>query len=329
MTLDGSTILVTGATGFLGGAMVRRLAAEGATVRALARNPDRAGYVRDVENVTVVEGDLTHPLGMVEVTAGCTHVVNVAAALNGSLATQMSVNHDGTRNVMTAAVRAGVERVVHISTIALYGYRNTTDVTEETPPQPGRDPYGVSKLAAERVVHEFGATRGLRYTIIRPGMIYGPRSGMWTGQMFKLARRNPTIFIGDGSGSCFPIHVDDVVDLTVTALTHPSADGETFNCTPDPSPTWREFLGGYAALAGHQNWLAIPPVLLKPVAWLGGKFAPADSALQDLPDLLPFSQRHITYKMDKAADLLGWRAGVPLDAGIAGTEDWLRDKGLL
>ncbi|MBC8098241.1 MAG: NAD-dependent epimerase/dehydratase family protein, partial [Armatimonadetes bacterium] len=260
---------------------------------------------------------------------GCQLVIHSAAALHGNLAAQSAVNRDGTYALASAAVAAGVQRFVHVSTISVYGYRNTSDVTETTPPAPGYDPYPASKLAAERALQQVAAATGLAYSILRPGMIYGARSGMWTGQMFTLARRRPTVFIGDGRGSCYPIHVDDVVDLTLTLATHPAALGEIFNATPDPSPTWRDFLGAYAALAGHQQWLGIPPALLTPIAALAGRFAPKDSPLCDLPDLLPFSQRYISYKMTKAATLVGWQPRVPLADGIAGCADWVRSVGLL
>ncbi|MFN8450319.1 MAG: hypothetical protein U0521_17465 [Anaerolineae bacterium] len=68
----------------------------------------------------------------------------------------------------------------------------------------------------------------------------------------------PTPFVGDGRGSVFPIYIDDVVDMMITAARHPAAANQIFNCTPDPSPTWRDFVG-CARLAGHRRWLAIPP----------------------------------------------------------------------
>lgn len=327
MTLADKTIFLTGATGFLGGAVAHRLIAEGAKVRALVRNPGKAGYIQGLPGLDLIPGDLNHPTYH-EALRGCQIVIHVAAALGGKLALQMVANRDGTKALATAAADAGIERFVHVSTISVYGYRNTGDVTEATPPNPGHDPYGISKLAAEVALQEVAEARGLAYSIIRPGMIYGPRSGMWTGQMFKVARRRPTLFIGAGQGSCYPIHVDDVVALTLLAE-HPAAVGEIFNCTPDPSPTWREFLGLYAQLAGHQRWLGVPPLLLKPVAAITGIVMPEGNPLRDLPDLLPFSQRYITYKMTKARDLLGWKPQVQLAEGIAGCADWLRSKKLL
>jgi nucleoside-diphosphate-sugar epimerase len=329
-TLSGKTLLVTGATGFLGRVLTERLAreSEASEIRLLVRDPQRAHKVKDLPRVTIVQGDLTQAETLPEAVRGVDIIFHCGAATSGSPKSQMANNRDGTRNLAAAAANANIERFVHVSTISLYGYRNRTDVTEETPPDPGRDPYPITKLAAEQALKEAAGDR-LQYTIIRPGMIYGPHSGMWTGQMFKVARRRPTPFVGDGSGSTYPIHVDDLIDLLLIAAVHPNAVGETFNCTPDPSPTWREYLGSYARLAGHQRWLGIPPTLLWPFVQLIGRFAPPSSPLQDLPEMLPFSQRYITYKTDKARSLLGWSPKVTLRDGIDGTADWLRQRGLL
>lgn len=317
------TILVTGGTGFLGGEIIRALAAQGAQIRALVRDPARADYIRDLAQVTLVQGDLTRPETLAQALEGAPYVIHSAAALSGDLAAQLKANRDGTRALALAAAKAGVDRLVHVSTISLYGYHHRGVITEDTPPLPGHDPYPISKLAAETALRQVAASEGLAYSIVRPGMIYGPRSGMWTGRMYTLAKQAPTIFIGDGSGTCYPIHVSDVVDLTLLLLTHPNALNETFNCTPDPSPTWREFLGGYSRIAGHQAWFAIPPRLLQPIAILASRFAPTDSPLCDLADLLPFSQSQITYSTQKARDRLGWQPKIALADGIAECREWL------
>lgn len=329
LSLQGKTVLVTGATGFLGGVLARKLAEDGVNVRAMVRRPDRDHYIRDMPNIDLIQGDIAQPDTLKSACEGCEIIFHVAAALSGDLTHQMIVNRDGTRFLTHAAAETGVKRIVHVSTIAVYGYKNTADVTENTPPNPGHNPYDVSKLAAEQALKEVAAVRGIAYSIIRPGMIYGPRSGMWTGQMFKVARRKPTVFIGSGSGSCYPIYVDDVVDLMLLLASHPKAVGEIFNATPDPSPTWRDYLGAYARLAGHQSWLGVPAPLMKPVAALAGLFAPPNGSLKDLPDLLPFSQRYITYKTTKARELLGWSPRVSLEEGTARCAEWLREKGLL
>ena len=325
------TALVTGAPGFLGGALARRLADDGVQVKALARRPNRDRGIRDVPNIAIVMGDVTDADRMQEVVQGCDAVFHVAAALGGRMATQRRVNVEGTRNVMLAAARAKVGRAVFVSSIAVYGYGVAGRVTEETPLAPRRDPYNVTKAEAEAVVRQIGNERGLSYSIVRPGTIYGPGSGVWTRTLFKLAKRQPTLFIGDGSGSAHPIFVDDVVDLLVTTATHPAAAGEAFNCAPDPAPAWRAFLDGYGRLAGQMEprWLGIP-------VWAGWILAHGIEFMlrlrgepKDAPDAVRFLTRRVTYSMEKARDLLGWTAAVDLESGIERCAPYLREKGLL
>lgn len=326
MSLKDQTVLVTGATGFLGGALVSRLSADGATVKALVRRPERDRFIRNLPGGELVSGDITDADRMREVVQGSDVVFHVAAALGGKLDSQYTVNVQGTRNVVEASVQAGVKRFVHVSTISVYGYRNRSDVTESTPYDPGADPYHITKVMAEKMLIDYAAA--MPYSIIRPGMIYGPRSQMWTKTMFRLAQKR-VIFLGDGSGSAYPIHMEDVVDLTVLLGHHPAAVGEAFNCTPDPSPTWRDFLGGYARLAGHDRWISLPPIVFRVVAPIVSALAPKNSQARDLQDLIPFLTNYITYRMDKARDLLGWQPEVSLEEGIQSCVPYLKEKGLL
>ena len=329
MALLGKTVLVTGATGFLGGALTRRLAGDGARVRALARRSDRAGFLRDIDGVETVQGDVTDESRMRDVFQGCEIAFHTAGVADGSLEMQRQVNVGGTRNVMQAAAAAGVERVVHVSTAGAYGFGPRGDLSEELPLEPGHAAYGISKAEAEEVVRKVAREQGLDYSIIRPGMIYGPGSRVWTEGMFKVARRKPTVFVGDGSGSVPAIHVDDVLDLMIVLAVHPAAAGEVFNCTPDPSPTWREFLGAYAALAGHDRWLALPITPLRIVARLVAAFAPGDTRFKDLPQLIGFVTGCRRFRMDKARELLGWQPQIGLSEGIESCAPYLREKGLL
>jgi dihydroflavonol-4-reductase len=316
-------VLVTGATGFLGGALARRLAADGARVRGLARNPAKAEALR-AHGVEVVLGDLSDPDSLRRAAEGCLSVFHCAAAF-GSYAEQHAVNVEGTRHMVQAAATAGVEHFVHVSSAAVYGYRCGGDVTEDTAPMPGADPYAITKLEAEQIVRQ----SGIPYTILRPGMIYGAGSPNWTGKLFRLGRIKPTPFIGAGHGSCFPVHVDDVIDHLIHACTHPGAVGQTFNCTPDPSPTWRDFIGRYSLLAGHDRWLPLPAAPFAAITWLITPLSPRISQSRDARDALGFLQRRTTFKMDKTRDLLGWSPRIDLDSGVASCALWLREKGLL
>ncbi|MCB9453406.1 MAG: SDR family NAD(P)-dependent oxidoreductase [Anaerolineaceae bacterium] len=329
MALQGQTVLVTGATGFVGGALARRLANDGADVKALARTPEKGHSLRDVPNIEIVQGDITDAERMKAVIQGCDIVFHVAAAIGGTFEFQHKANLDGVRNVMLAAAEAGVKRVVHVSTIAVYGYRASRAVTEATPPNPGRVAYNRTKAEGERTVREIGKERGVSYSIVRPGMIYGPRSNAWTRMLFQVARRKPTPFLGDGSGNPAPIYIDDLIDLMLLMAEHPAAENETFNAVNDPPPTWREFLGGYSQLVGHQAWFGLP-------VWMGTVVAPLAELVmtlrgtpQDVPALISYVTGQRTYSTAKARELLGWQPKTSLADGIQQCAPWLREKGLL
>jgi 2-alkyl-3-oxoalkanoate reductase len=327
--LKGKTVLVTGATGFLGGALALRLAAEGAHVKALARRPNRDKYLAGVANIEIITGDILDAPRMGEVMAGCEVVFHVAAALEGTLAHQQTVNVEGTRHVALAAEQNGVKRLVHVSSIAIYGFPfpEGIPVTEDHPPRPSRTPYNHTKLLAEQML--ISTAKNVPYSIIRPALIYGPRSNMWTRVMFSLARLRPTPFVGNGSGSAHPIFVDDVVDLMLILATHPNAAGEAFNCAPDPAVTWRDLIGAYSGLAGHQRWLALPVPLMQVVAYLIEGFLTLRGQPQQVPDMVTFITRHNTFSMQKARELLGWQPQVSLSEGIARCAPYLQEKGLL
>ncbi|MBN2470270.1 MAG: NAD-dependent epimerase/dehydratase family protein, partial [Anaerolineae bacterium] len=176
MTLRGETVLVTGATGFLGGTLAARLLADGVRVRALVRSEQR-GRDLGARGVQLILGDLTDPQALQRAVEGCTVVFSVGAALHGTAAEQYTVNVTGVEQLVEAAHRAGVRRVVHVSSIAVYGVERPGVLSEAMPAQPGSDYYGQSKALGERRLFERAAALGLEAVVVRPGMIYGPGSG--------------------------------------------------------------------------------------------------------------------------------------------------------
>lgn len=327
--IEGKTVLVTGATGFLGSATVRRLAERGTQVRALVRSPEKSAFLRSMPNVSVVFGDLTKPDSLRSAVEGSDVVMHCAVAY-GPRAQQIAVNVEGTRNIARAAAAAYVERFVHVSSIAVYGYALDHDATEYTPMvQRSHDPYAETKAAAEWALQKVAGDTGLVFSVIRPGYIYGPGSGMWTERLFRLARLRLMPFVGDGRGRAHPIYVDDVVDMMALLAQHGAARGEAFNCTPDPAPSWREWLRLYQQLKGRESWLGVPPWLLQPVANGVGLFAPAGRELKEAPDVLRLMQSRVTYRMDKPRNMLNWRPQVALADGVARCAPWLREQGLL
>ncbi|MDX2160327.1 MAG: SDR family NAD(P)-dependent oxidoreductase [bacterium] len=327
MVWAGRHVLITGATGFLGGALARRLLAEGASIRVTARTPEKAAALQML-GAQVIQADLTDDSTLSDAAAGCSTVFHVAVSY-GSYDEQRRVNVEGTRAIAQAAAHIQVERFVHVSSISVYGVSRRGTITEDHPLMASAQPYGGTKIEGERIVREIGSAAGMPYTIIRPGMIYGPNADLWTNGVFSLARRQPTVWLDDGGGSAHMIHVDDVVDLMLTAAQHPNAVGQAFNGSPDPAPTWREVFGHYARLSGH-DWraFAFKPLTMAAAALIA-LVSPPISFGRDLPELADMMCSTVTFSGQKARERLGWSPRVALADGIAACADSLRARGLL
>lgn len=330
MSLAGKTVFVTGSTGFLGGALVRRLASEGAHVKALARRPNRDAGIRHYANVEIVAGNITNREQIEAVMLG-SHIVYHTAVSYGNLEEQRRVNVEGTRNVVVAAANTGARRVVHVSSIAAYGYSYRGEVSESMPLNPSQEAYSLTKAEAEKVVRSTAHATGIAFSIARPGGIYGPHAGLWTRQLFRLATRSPRIFVGHGEGYVPFIYVDDLIDLLVLMGEHPHAEGSAFNAVYDPPHTWREILDAYAELAGKADmrWIAIPPAVLRPFVGVAGLVAPRHSTARTLPEMLGFLEGAPIYHTDLAREMLNWEPKVSLGEGVRRCVPYLREKGLL
>jgi nucleoside-diphosphate-sugar epimerase len=172
-------VCVTGATGFVGGALVRRLLADGVAVRALARPSPRADALETL-GVEVARGDLADSEAIDRAVSGTEVIYHTAAKVTGPGTRNefIETNAGGTRRVMEAGLKHGVGRVVYLSSIAVYGLvENGQRIDEETPfdvrPQ-DRDSYSHSKILADRGAMTFAQKRDLPLAILREGLVYGP-----------------------------------------------------------------------------------------------------------------------------------------------------------
>jgi nucleoside-diphosphate-sugar epimerase len=334
MTINGKTILVTGASGFLGGTLAIRLAGEGAMVKALVRIPEKGDFLRKHANIEIVQGDILEAERMLEIAQDCSLVYHTAALMGravkkSSLDHFRKINVEGTRNIMNAAVKGKVARIIYVSTIQVYGFPFLNEITEDIPLNPGNDFYSISKAESEGVIEEISKKNNFSFTIIRPGAIYGPGSNLWTKDIFKLAKRNPVFWVGKGNGVLPLIYIDDLVDLMIKTATHPAANQEVFNAVMENPPTIREYISKHSSLAGHQNWIGIPIFMATPFAHLISFFVKKNSKLKDLPLLIKWLSQYRYYKMTKAAELLDWKPNTNLETGIKNSKTWLRQQGLL
>lgn len=248
--LSGKKILVTGGTGFIGGRVVEKLVQEcNASVRVMLRNFARALHIARYP-IELVYGDMNE-LGQVTAAAeGCDIIVHCAYGSSGDDATRRSANVLGTKNVLDAAVRAGVKRFVHLSTVQVYGPLSDGDLDETKARRYFGDGYSDSKFDAEKVVLEYFAKHGLPVIILQPTIVYGPNSSIWTTNLLSSLRRERHILVDNGDGYCNAVYVDDLADAVLLAAVRDEGVGQTFLISGEEPVTWRDFYGSYERMLG-------------------------------------------------------------------------------
>ena len=231
MQLNQQSVMVTGATGFIGGRLVRRLVQEErASVRALVRNVDKADGLVSI-GVEVEQGDVNDPDAIRRAMKGCEIVFHCAAVVHNFQATPdllRRVNVEGTRNMLAAASAAGVGRFVHLSSIGVYGISPREGTEEADPQQLCGDPYCDSKIEAERLVLAQAEQKRLPVVIIRPANVYGPRSSFWTLGLLDMIKAGNIKLIDDGNGMSNHVYIDNLVDAVLLAVRNDTAAGEAF-----------------------------------------------------------------------------------------------------
>ncbi|CAG0951566.1 UDP-glucose 4-epimerase [Anaerolineae bacterium] len=313
---------VTGANGFVGTALVRRLCHDGVNVTALCRDPGKGEHLSAL-GAEVVRGDI-QDLHSLSTMKGCDVVFHVAA-VKGPSAPSYNVNVLGSVNVVEAARKAGVGRLVHVSSIAVYGYEVRGNVFEDHPQHPSsHDYYMQSKALGESAVWKYARAAGLPTVSIRPGFVYGQGSSFWSKMLYQLVKQGIAPLIKDGKGSAHPIFVEDVVDLLVTCATHPDAPDHAFNCTPDPAPTWAEFLGFYAHMTDRESPGIRIPMAAAPLAALITWITRLRGDPTDAMGMIKYIGRDVVYRTKLAQERLGWSPRYTLEEGMKLTEPWLR-----
>ena len=247
-------VLVTGATGAIGPAVVQALTAAGYSVRALVRHEPVPGMLPTAAEICL--GDITDFDAVAQATAGCDGVVHMAALLhitNPSPALNAQyeqVNVAGTAHVVAAAQQHRVGRVVYFSSIAVYGYGRQQVLSETSTVQP-ETIYGKTKLAAEQIVLAAeGDDGGALGVVLRPGAIYGARVKGNYGRLLSALARGYYPQIGDGENRRTLIYEGDMAQAARLALEHPQAGGRIYNVTDGEVHTLNEIVGAMCQALG-------------------------------------------------------------------------------
>lgn len=324
-------VLVTGATGFTGGHLARRLRAAGDDVRVLIRQPEVAEQWRR-DGWDVAQGDLTQPSTLPPALDGVDVVYNIAALYRSAglpAETYRSANATGVAALVTAAAGAGARRVVHCSTVGVHGDIERPPAGEDAPLRPG-DVYQETKLEGERLARAAADETGIELVIARPSGIYGPGDR----RLFKLfgsVARGRFLLLGDGEIFYHLTYVDDLCDGFRLCGTVPAAAGRTYILAGGEVTSLKELIAITADVAGVRPRIVRAPVW--PV-WLAG--AACELVCKPFGIEPPLYRRRVdfftksrAFDITRARQELGFAPSVSLRDGIGRTLEWYREQGWL
>ncbi len=321
-------VFLTGGTGLLGSHVAQRLRSEGTQVVALHRSSSDTRFLASL-GCELREGDLLDPPERTaRAMAGCEAVVHAAAYIYGgpSLEVVREVNVHGTRNIVRGARRAGLRRMVYLSSVAVYG-DPPGPMDETTPldaPLRPRDYYGRTKREAEEVVREAHGREGLSVTILRPPALYGERDRLFVPQLRSLLRWPLVFVLGTGRTLLAAVYAGNAAQAVEAALAGRGA-GEAFNITRDVDLTQRDLLEALAPdRAFGPRFISIPGDLARWGALWADRLGLTIPGARDLSltRVVRLSTEDNPYPSVKARRVLEWRPPFTLEEALARTRAW-------
>ncbi|MGB9586709.1 MAG: NAD-dependent epimerase/dehydratase family protein [Armatimonadota bacterium] len=326
-----SRILVTGATGFVGYRLAKRLLEDGHDVRILVR-PNRDISSFDFERIEVARGDVTDIHAVKAAMHGVETVYHIAAVFRSAAlpdSVYWATNYHGTQNMLQAAVNEGVNRFVYCSTCGVQGNIRNPPAKEDAPYNPG-DVYQRSKAKAEQDVLKAHADLGLPVTVIRPVAVYGPGDSRWL-KLFRSIARRRFVMLGSGETLIHMVYIYDLVEAFCLAAQNPSAVGQVYTIGGEKYVTLNELARIIAAAVG------VPEPKLRfpfwPVRLLSGVVEDACRIVGVEPPV--FRRRIDLFVKNRAFDItrskveLGFQPKVSLEEGVRLTAAWYKSQGML
>jgi nucleoside-diphosphate-sugar epimerase len=333
----GKRCLVTGATGFIGGRLARRLAQEGYAVRCLARPSSDTSQLRDL-GVEIVHGDLTSAPSLAEAVERCDAVLHCGALVSDWATVEeiAAVNVGGTRNLLDAAAGTSVKRFVHLSTTDVYGHPGGAAIAETHTASRFRNWYAQTKLEAEAEVRGARAGGDLDVVILRPATVYGPGSKDVIGEIARAIQAGHMLLVDRGRAIAGLCYVENLLDALLLALGHRAAVNQAFNVTDGLEVTWRMLSDDIAAGLGcpEVRW-SMPYSLAVGVGFSlehGYRLLRRAFGLHTSPLLsrqaVQVLGRNQDFSNRKLRELLGWEPRVDYPSGLEATVEWLKREHL-
>ena len=247
--LKAQSILVVGATGFIGRALVERLLDLGLSgVSVFARGAKKTITWRR-RGVNVIVGDLTDAGAVAAAVRGKDLIINLAH----DFAADRATNETNFGHLLDAVVDAEPRRFLHVSSVVVYDGWPDQDITEDLPLSRDNSDYIAAKVSAEKSIATRVDKSGTTSVILQPTIVYGPGSWLWTDVIVEKMLAGKIAVNAGGRGLCNAVHVDDVVQGLLLAATQPVPTGQRYVLSASEPVSWRQFLEAYEAMIGKSS----------------------------------------------------------------------------
>ena len=324
------TVLVTGAGGFIGSFLCRRLSANGYRIRALAFPGEDVRQLHDL-GAEVRVGDLTKPETLQGIADGVDSVYHLAGRVTdwGPKKVFYSAIVDATKNLLAESA-CKISRFVYVSSFCACGMgRHFKGMKEDDPVYKTGIPYGDAKLEAEELVKEYHRKKGMVYTIVRPANVVGPGS-IWVKDVFERLQKSAVPLIDHGHYSASLISVENLVDGLVLAGSKDEAKNSTYFFRDDWDVTWKRYLSDLGSIAGKTPSFSVPFRL----AWTAAAvsemlYAPFHKRPPATRAAVAIMGRDLDVDTAKAKKELGWKTRVTYEQAMATIEAWIRAELLI
>jgi len=329
-------ILITGASGFIGSHLTEELAKREKRIRIFIRDGN-LGNIKEFSEETknkieIVKGDLLDKVSLLKALNKVTKVFHLAAIgrpMNILRQTYFDVNFEGTKNLLEACKEKGINKIIHISTISVFGFsRNRTALTENFPKIPVSD-YGESKKKGEEFAIDFCRKNKIKLVVVRPPMVFGPRDFQFF-KLFKLINTGIFPLLKNGKAKIEFCYVKNLVNGIILADKY-GKNLETYNFSDGETYTVRKVFSEIAKAENKRLFPFSVPVwavkisglFLESLFSLFGKKAPFNSGTAE------WMSKDNSLDISKAKEELNYERLIPLEESIRETIKWYREKNLL
>jgi nucleoside-diphosphate-sugar epimerase len=323
------SVLITGATGFIGSHLVRANLSEGYQVHALVLPDDPEGSWLKSKGVEIVTGDIRDYEAVKRAASGVDVIFHCAAVVTDWAPKKLfkEVTVGGTDNICKVGLEAGVSRLVDMSTNDVFGLDESQVMDETFPMSPWHEPYSDSKIEAEKICWRYHKEHGLPVTMVYPCWVYGEGDKTFVPLLADAILKRELIFWRKDV-IVWPTYIENLVDLLMLIAEHKRAVGNGYLVHDGESTTLEEFCAGIAKSLGVPPITTYIPYSVAYVAAAAMEFAWKLLRKEKRPLLTTYTVKNLgsrlKFTIAKAERELGWKPKIPYSEGFRRTMEWLK-----